>query len=294
MMPPSTFVEECRRRGVALELVGAPPAQRIRASGVAPVDPARFAAYLKAQKPALVEILTGNVFAVAHNPALAPETAPRADIAPEAPTRPVDAPMARLGTDVSPEPAATATETAIEEDELREQAQVSAVLLSAWRALWAGRLAVGAFELGPGRWVTDPARWLQWAAGRRAYLLREHGPTWWDTDAGQILARDLYTFADWYEVAGLAEPGEGAPAPPWPKPSPMVWAPRWGTRPDPAAVALDSAAPWPDGPADTPERERQWSERVALFMAAQGRHPADVAELVAAYGIDSAPVAVGS
>ena len=208
-LTPAEFVATCRRKGIRLRVVG----EKIKASGNPPAHPEVFAAYLKAQKPALVEILTGNVFAVAHNPAPAPETAPRAGIAPEAPTRPVDAPMARLGTDVSQEPAATATETAIEEDELREQAQVSAVLLSAWRALWAGRLAVGAFELGPGRWVTDPARWLQWAAKRRAYLLHEHGPTWWDTDDGQILARDLYTFADWYEVVGLADPGEGAPIP---------------------------------------------------------------------------------
>ena len=199
-MTAIAFLDDLRERRVELLLDPAAPSG-LRYRVPRGVVTATVAERIRRTAPLLLPLLG------------APKTPSDAPMPPEAPRIAIEAPMARLGTDVSPEPAATATETAIEEDELREQAQVSAVLLSAWRALWAGRLAVAAFEFGPGRWVTDPARWLQWAAKRRAYLLREHGPTWWDTDDGQILARDLYTFADWYEVVGLADPGEGAPIP---------------------------------------------------------------------------------
>lgn len=106
------------------------------------------------------------------------------------------------------DPVLEACEAPIASAELREQERVGALLIDAWQALVAGRLAVGSFEIESGRWVTDPACWLHWARRHRAHLLHEHGPTWWDTDVGQILAQDLYAFADWFAVAGLAEEEE--------------------------------------------------------------------------------------
>ena len=132
---------------------------------------------------------------------------------PIAQTALLEPPDAKQGVSEPVMEAPPAAEDLIGAEERQEQERTEALLLDAWRALVAGRLPIEPFELGHGHRCTRPDRWLLSAVKRRARLLRELGPDWWDTDAGQGLAVDLRAFADWYGSTDRREGTEGQPAP---------------------------------------------------------------------------------
>lgn len=90
---PSDFVTTCNRRGIRLQVVG----DKIRATGTPPPNPEAFAAYLRAHKPALLELLAGRP---TPTPAEAPVTGWKRNAPAGGSARPVQAPHPGLGTDV--------------------------------------------------------------------------------------------------------------------------------------------------------------------------------------------------
>lgn len=216
---PAEFVATCGRRGIRLRVVG----DKIKATGNPPANPEAFAAYLKAQKPELVEILTGNVFAVARTPAqeaqggqTTPPNAQRGLLAP--PDAKQGIPAGVEGWDEAPEVAVAMRR--------RIRAAVDQARAGTFPEL-------GPVELGSGRTVSNPPVWLLAAVKRLRRAVDALQQTRFGTPAyaerwhiaAEIVA-DMETVADLVHQAHTAAaplpPGGGTSPTPTPSSTPPV------------------------------------------------------------------------
>ena len=130
-----------------------------------------------------------------------PEIGSERERADKASRSPKDGPTGALGTDVPPEDRGAAAHgpgEPIGEEERADQDRVEQQLRAAWLALREDRLPSGGFDFARGRRCANPGTWLCAAVRRRRRLVEIHGPHWWDTADGQLLALDLRAFADWW------------------------------------------------------------------------------------------------